>query len=531
VRRLLPLLILAASGCQSVAPPCRLRAQQGVAAASPFLAGVGVVDFTPAPGTYPLGGFGGGERRVEFPFLLGLGWPGQLALYCHQQWHETGEGLEADMLARAEGIHDPLLAKALVLRPRDGAPVAIVRIDGIGTPRVFQERVAARAAELGYPEDRVLVSSTHTHSGVGAYFRDPLARLAGTDNFRPELEDRLVEACVVAIQRAHDAAVPATLGFGRARDRRQGLPVVARNRRADWFQDQVAPDAIDDEIGLLLVRDGASAAPLALLVNYGVHGTVLGMDNTLFSGDLPGAIERALEERLGAPVLFLNGAEGDAAPAHVEGASDHVRCTLLGERFARLVEPQLPAIATFERIQLASALAVQPLQDPRLVLTPFGRERFLDGDAGWLNAPLTWPINAALWALGLTNTRFSLSWTLGLAFEVDLSAYVSERETLLGGVRIIAGADDVALLTIPGEATHDVGLAVRQQAARHGATRSFVLGLCLDHIGYVASRREYRRGGYEAAFTFFGEHTATTLHAAREVVLKALGYGETARIP
>ena len=44
------------------------------------------------------------HRFPRFVLLLGLGWPGQLALFCHQWWHETGEGREADMLARAEGV-------------------------------------------------------------------------------------------------------------------------------------------------------------------------------------------------------------------------------------------------------------------------------------------------------------------------------------------------------------------------------------------------------------------------------------------
>jgi hypothetical protein len=62
-------------------------------------------------------------------------------------------------------------------------------------------------------------------------------------------------------------------------------------------------------------REGG--APLAVLVNYACHPTVLGPDNTLVSPDYPGTTKRVVEAHVGAPCLFLQGAHGDMGP--VEG--------------------------------------------------------------------------------------------------------------------------------------------------------------------------------------------------------------------
>ena len=96
-------------------------------------------------------------------------------------------------------------------------------------------------------------------------------------------------------------------------------------------------------------------------------------------------------------------------------------------------------------------------------------------------------------------------------------------------LRLRAGPHDLALVTFPGEPTHDVGLVAREAAQSRGATQTFPIGLALDHVGYLASRREYRRGGYEAHTTLFGERAAEGILAAHEELLTALGYPSPAK--
>lgn len=521
--RLLVLLVvaLALAGCRAggevalgdrtVAPPAPV----------PLLAGTSDVVFTPPPG-YPLGGFGGGARRAELPFYAGMGWPGRLALWCHQVAHEEGEG-RSDMLVPAEGVHDELTARALVLRPAEGPPVALVRLDAIGTTRELHDMVVGALRELGYRESTVLLVSTHTHSGVGAFMRAPLARLAGMDNYRPEVEARIAGACVRAVREAHARARPAALGVGRARDAGpDGKPVIAQNR-----MDGAPPERIDPEVLLLRVDDAETGAPIAVVVNYAVHGTVLGQKNLLYSGDVAHGIEEVLSRRLGgAPVLFVNGAEGDIAPARPPGTGGFRRVEALGELMADLVVPALDSIRTSPRVQVSSMTAALEMGHAHAVLSP-ARERFVEQyrDVGsLLLEPLVLPFDLVLWALGLTNARLRLTWSLAPGLVVDLDGLVDRTETRVGGLRLVTEHDDVALLCVPGEATHDVGLALKTMGHARGASATFVLGLALDHVGYIASEEVYAAGGYEARFTLFGPHTARHVREALDRVLGGLGY-------
>lgn len=526
LRRPVPLLLslLALAGCAAPGP-LALRGTSAPGEQAPFLAGYADVPFTPPKG-YPLGGYGGGARREEFPLWLGIGWPGRLALAAHLAWHEEGPE-PADLLVGATGAHDEVSARAVVLRPEGQAPLAIVRLDAIGTTAELHDRVVAGVRDLGYAPERVLLCATHTHSGPGSFFRAPFACLVGTDVFRPEIEARMAEAAIAAVRQAHERARPATLSLARARDRGpDGRPLLAKNRRSGRFREEISPDDVDDEVHLLLLREKEGGAPLALLLNYAVHPTVLGTDNLGFSGDLGHGLEEGLAARLGAPALFLNGAEGDVGPRSLSQAGGLLRCRELGEAFAALVLPALEGAPAQERIAIGAAWGEQDMGDPWTCLAA-GRARFLDGDQGlaaWLTAPLALPGNALLWLLGFTDLRLALTWNLAAGVVLDLDGLLHRTTTRVAGVRLRAGEEDLALLTLPGEPTHDVGQALKAQATERGATRVLVLGLALDHLGYLASEQEYRRGGYEAWSTLFGPGAAARLLAAQATILDALGW-------
>ncbi|MCO5169249.1 MAG: neutral/alkaline non-lysosomal ceramidase N-terminal domain-containing protein [Planctomycetes bacterium] len=482
-------------------------------------AGTGEAVFTPPLG-YPLGGFGGGARRAEWPLYFGMGWPGRASLGWRQLRHEEGHR-RADMLVPARGVHDELTARALVLRPADGPPVALVRIDAIATTRELHDLVVAGLKELGYRESTVLLAATHTHSGVGAFHRAPLARAVGMDNFRPEVEALIASACVRAVREAHAAARPAALGVGRARDEGPDGPQVARNRAG------LPDDAIDPEVLLLRVDDLEAGAPMAVVLNYAVHGTVLGQKNLHFSGDVADGIEDALGARLGGvPVLFLNGAEGDIAPARPPGPGGFERIRALGERMADLVVPALAEIEAAPEARLVTATADLEMGDAHIVFSP-ARERFVAAyrhPASYLLTPLTLPLDLTLWVAGLTNVRTRLTYGLAPGLVIDLDGLVGRTRTRVGGLRVLTAREDVAFLCVPGEATHDVGLSLKEAAAARGATATFVVGLALDHVGYIASEAQYLAGRYEARLTLFGPETAARVERALGKILTALGY-------
>jgi hypothetical protein len=122
------------------------------------------------------------------------------------------------------------------------------------------------------------------------------------------------DSLVRAVKEARDKLEPARIAFG------QGVAMANLNRRAKDVNGQVSlglnPDGpVDRQIGLMrLERPDGSV--IALVANYAMHGTVMNGQNLLISGDGPGTVTAYLEQKMGAPVLYVNGAAGNIAPIY-----------------------------------------------------------------------------------------------------------------------------------------------------------------------------------------------------------------------
>src|SRR5204863_8425349 len=69
----------------------------------------------------------------------------------------------------------------------------------------------------------------------------------------------------------------------------------------------------DTSVGVLRI-DSLDGAPIACIVNYACHPTVLGPAHKLISPDYPGSVREYVEKNTGATCLFIQGAAGDMGP-------------------------------------------------------------------------------------------------------------------------------------------------------------------------------------------------------------------------
>ena len=196
--------------------------------------------------------------------------------------------------------------------------------------------------QLGIPTESIWWMATHTHSapeigppGAPQVFMPERYNQAGSGESNPDYtifqEAKLIEG----VREARQKLAPARIGFG------LGFATANIDRRAMDADGKMTiglnPDGpTDRQIGLIRLEtlDGKL---IALLANYAIHGTDLGQENLKITGDVPGIVSQYVEQKLGAPVLFLNGAEGNLAPIYsvypdpVLGHLDNFR-VLLGDR-------------------------------------------------------------------------------------------------------------------------------------------------------------------------------------------------------
>jgi len=232
-------------------------------------------------------------------------------------------GFSANMADRA---NDPLHSRALVLD--DGTTVlAMVLVDNIGVAQEAVDEAKVLASKrCGIAVDKMLISSTHTHSAPVSNAKQGAA---------PAIAYRkvLIEGMAESIVRAHAGLRHAAVGAASA-----PLPEEVFNRR--WFvkpgvmqpnpfgrMDQVVTNPgtstavldrpagpTDPDITVLSVQDAKSGKPLALWANYSLH-YVGATPNAAVSADYYGEFARLMPSRLGAGEEFVaamtNGTSGN----------------------------------------------------------------------------------------------------------------------------------------------------------------------------------------------------------------------------
>lgn len=210
----------------------------------------------------------------------------------------------------ANGTHDPLFAKALVLES-GGSRMAIVTMDlGSIVSGNLRREVASK---LDIPV--LLLSASHTHSAP-AFLPYGSAPAAG-DEARAYLAD-IEQKIFGAIEQASKSMFPARLGIGKGSLQlgynRLLMREDGRARAVFDNLDRIPYGPVDPELVLLRIED-AEGRSRALLVHYAAHAVVLGPTSCKYSADYPGVMQSTVEKALdGTQVMFVQGGAGDINP-------------------------------------------------------------------------------------------------------------------------------------------------------------------------------------------------------------------------
>lgn len=343
----------------------------------------------------------------------------------------------------SQGVHDPIYARALVL-DNGRRRVAICNMDLVITTIQLRKAIWERLVEIEL--DALLLFATHNHSGMGGYVDNFLAELVAMGPYDENTSRNLADGVSQAVMEASGNLRPATIGW-----KRTAAADLCTNRRA-------MAGRVDAEIGVLRVM-GQDGEPIALLVNFAAHPTILGPKNMLISGDFPGFLARFLEEWAGV-VLFANGASADVEPRLMRRGNGFEGARAFGESLGQRVLQVLGEIDTKPEVRIESVEREIPLPS-RPDLGP--------------------------------NLQFPL---LTRCLNVLADIWLPEKTVL----ELIA-IDDLLLIGVPCDMGAEVGLGIK---ASVGPRWGFIISQANDYIGYVITRDQYREGGYEAKMSFFG---------------------------
>ena len=276
----------------------------------------------------------------------------------------TPLGGYADRTGGASGRLDELTVAAVVVEGRGGAFVLVVAELVCVNEDLAADVAAAVAARLDRPDVTVWTAATHTHSGPDVNCG------IGARPTPPQWREAVTAAAADAAQRAlRDARLGAVAW------RHGTLHGVAAIRSVVDAEPAVPVD-------VLTVSDGDRLA--GVLVVLPVHPTVLSAANRLVSGDLAGAVRRALRDRLSDAttppwVVVTAGCAGDVSTrttrreqtaAELARLADHA-----AHQLATIVRSAPVRVADAARgVRAASTHLRLPVKadDPQLVAVPAG---------------------------------------------------------------------------------------------------------------------------------------------------------------
>ncbi|MFN7997129.1 MAG: neutral/alkaline non-lysosomal ceramidase N-terminal domain-containing protein [Bryobacteraceae bacterium] len=368
---------------------------------------------------------------------------------------------------QSTGVHDRLYHHVVAID--DGTTQFFLASSDLClfTPSVYDETTARLKKETGIDPVQVWWSVTHTHAApeVGPHGMLKLMMPERYGHNPDAAYTEFVETSLIqAIKEARSKLEPARLAVG------TGYAAANINRRGRDTEGHISlglnPDGpVDRQVGLLRL-DRPDGSPIALIANYSMHGTALGDENQLISGDAPGLVSAYVEKKIGAPVLYINGAAGNIAPIYTvqpnfEAAHIDEFNVLLGDRI----------LAANRTLTTAADIRLRP--GMREVETPRRK------DFGW-----------------------------DPAIGDYLEANKGETGTIRLPVRFLILNRDLALWSAPVELFCEISAHVRNRSPYF---HTFYFGYTNGWFGYLATKQAFGEGGYETRTCPFSDRVEADL--------------------
>jgi hypothetical protein len=423
------------------------------------------------------------------------------------QKHEQAEGIDMDLWVTALALSDKTTT-AIILD---------LDIQILTNQRADQIRTAVSEA-TGIPIQNIRASATHTHSGPVPY-KSWIEK--GYELVGPWF-DNVAQWSAEAAREAAANLQPVHVRAGR------GQCNINTNRRAVTLTGErflgINPGGPCDHEVIVIKFDSLDGKPLATLVNYACHPTIMGPPNRLITPDYPGAMKRVVEEAVGGKCLFLQGAAGDQGPLQGFQADTSVYRNfgaILGHEAAKIALGlnNVPSKTNFREVIPSGA----PLgmYDSEFATLPTLPLRFIDKE---ISVPLREGLperNAATEKLEFWKSKLKSTRETGDQVAITEAIYMARRADIQlrmaddfggktnGEVRThLVTFGDCAFVGCNIEPFCEIGMNIKK---RSPFPITFMSGYTNGRMAYMATAEEWPKGGYEVENSPFGQSAAEGL--------------------
>jgi hypothetical protein len=386
------------------------------------------------------------------------------------------------------GVHDPLKAKALILR-QGNQEIAMVFCDLVGVSLNVTTNARAQASKkTGIPVPHIMICATHSHTGPlfddvrDYYFHEAAVAKFGKDPHEPvHYPTFLTEKLVTVIGEAHSKLHAAQLevGIGTQENLTFNRRYWMKNGKVAFNPGQLNTNIVrpagptDTDVGILFARESDTGHPMAGLTVFAMHSDTVG--GSEYSADYAYFLQETLRNvKFGEHYISAFG-------AGTCGDLNHINVN---------VKENIKGFDVAER--LGTTLAKTVL---KTWLTPVIRPK-LAVRSTTLQIPLQQPTPEAIAnakaktdKIGDPDTSFTDK--VILVKNLDLAR---RGPTCPMEVQVVRLDSDTAIVFLPCEIFVELGLAIKHSSP---FKKTIVTSISNDRPSYVPTKKAFTEGSYE----------------------------------
>ncbi len=243
------------------------------------------------------------------------------------------------------GVRDQLQANAIIVDNEESI-IAFCSVDNLGFDRSMIKEIKAIVDEsLHNKKINIIIGSTHTHSGGGAFLNYPLIGESIAGKFDAKIRNFYIKQTANAIIEAYNKKQIGKIGIG------YGI-LEDMNQYRGKAPTNITPRKIITVIKATTLDD----KPLGIIFNFACHPVILHDINKKFSADFVGSSRLIINEKLNNKIvsIFFNGAQGDVNPnsKYTYKENYEQQCDIFGKQLAEKVYEIWNTIQTKENINI-----------------------------------------------------------------------------------------------------------------------------------------------------------------------------------
>ncbi|XP_051522645.1 neutral ceramidase-like [Myxocyprinus asiaticus] len=496
----------------------------------------------------------------------------------------------------ARGLHTRLFSRAFIVDDGSKRVVFVTADIGMVSQRLRLEVLQELKGKYGdlYRQDNVIMSGTHTHSGMGGYFQYTLFMITSSGYIKPSIQ-AIVSGIVKSIDIAHRNMRPGRIFINKGQLADSNLNRSPHSYMNNPEEERKRYEFNTDKQIVILKFTDMDGDGMGMLSWFAVHPVSMNYTNRMVSSDNLGYASYAFEQDKNRGFLpgegpfvagFSSSNLGDSSP-NIRGPV----CVNTGEKCDYL-NSSCPIGG--KKACIAFGPGEDMFESTRIV----GENMFKKAKELYSGAKqeLHGPIHGAHQWVNMTDETVQFNSThtgrtckpaLGHSFAAGTTDGGGEfnfvqgdtdgdpfwdgiRDELVGppstetqdchrpkpilfstgemfsplpwhpaivDVQIIT-IGPLAIVAVPGEFTTMSGRrmreAVKQELEMHGAFTNaevVVAGLCNIYTHYITTYEEYQIQRYEGASTIFGPHTLSAYIQRYRGLAKAIAQGSTGELP